>query len=71
MPSAAASLLRLFLPDFILENFEFKGVIEDSATFHIELEELNSPPSEWDNIKVLSKGFFSSNCDSGFPCTWT
>ncbi len=25
MSSAAASLLRLFLPDFILENFEFTG----------------------------------------------
>jgi len=39
MPSAAASLLRLFLPDFILENLEFKGVIEDSETFHIELDQ--------------------------------
>ncbi|NRF38906.1 hypothetical protein [Pedobacter foliorum] len=58
MPSATASLLRLFLPDSTLENFEFKGVIEDSETFHIELEESNNPPSEWDGIKVLSKGFF-------------
>jgi hypothetical protein len=57
MPSAAASLLRLFLPDFILENFEFKGVIE----------ELNTPPSEWDNIKVLSKGFFPQIVIQDFP----
>jgi hypothetical protein len=58
MSSAKASLLRLFLPEFILEHFEFKGIIEDKETFHIELEELNNPPSEWEGIKVLSKGFF-------------
>lgn len=67
MPSASASLLRLFLPEFILENFEFKGVIEDSETFHIELEELNTPSSEWDNIKVLSKGFFPQIVIQDFP----
>lgn len=67
MSSATASLLRLFLPDFILENFEFKGVIEDGETFHLELEELNNPPSEWDNIKVLSKGFFPQIVIQDFP----
>ncbi|MBC8985966.1 transposase [Pedobacter sp. N36a] len=67
MPSATASLLRLFVPDFILENFQFKGVIEDSETFHIELEELNNPPSEWDGIKVLSKGFFPQIVIQDFP----
>lgn len=67
MPSAAASMLRLFLPDFILENFEFKGVIEDSETFQIELEELNNPPSEWDSIKVLPKGFFPQIVIQDFP----
>ncbi|WP_133578418.1 ISAon1 family transposase N-terminal region protein [Pedobacter metabolipauper] len=67
MPSSTASLLRLFLPDFILENFEFKGVIEDSETFHIELEELNTLPSEWSNIKVLSKGFFAEIVIQDFP----
>ena len=58
MPSSTTSLLKLFLPDFILENFEFKGVIEDSETFHIELEELNTPPSEWDGMKICRKAFF-------------
>lgn len=67
MSSATASLLRLFLPEFILENFDFKGVIEDSETFHIELEELNIPPSEWDGIKVLSKGFFPQIVIQDFP----
>lgn len=67
MPSSTASLLRLFLPDFILENFEFKGVIEDIETFHIELEELNNPPSEWVDFKVHSKGFFPQIVIQDFP----
>jgi len=52
MPSSTEALLKLFLPDFILENFEFKSVIESDDTFHIELKELNILPSEWDGIKV-------------------
>jgi hypothetical protein len=67
MPSATASLLRLFLPDFIIENFEFTGSIEDEDTFHIELEEHNNPPAEWQDKKVLSKGFFPKIVIQDFP----
>lgn len=67
MPSATASLLSLFLPEFILENFDFKGVIEDSETFHIELEEMNSPPTEWVSVKVHSNGFFPQIVVQDFP----
>ena len=67
MPSVTASLLSLFLPEFILENFEFKGFIEENETFHIELEELNAPPSEWANLNVLSKGFFPQIVIQDFP----
>jgi hypothetical protein len=62
-----ASLLKPFLPDFILEHFEFKGVIADGETFNIKLEEINSPPSEWEGIKVLSKGFFPEIEIQAFP----
>ena len=58
MPSATKSLLSLFLPEFILDNFEFTNIIEDPDTFHIQLEELNSLPTEWGSIKVQSKGFW-------------
>ena len=67
MASDTASLLKLFLPDFILEHFEFKGVIVDDETFNIELEEINSPPSEWEGIKVLSKDFFPEIVIQDFP----
>lgn len=61
------SLLRLFLPDFILENFEFTGSIEESDTLHIHLEEINRLPSEWESIKVESKGFFPEVTVQDFP----
>ena len=67
MPSATKSLLSLFLPEFILENFEFTNIIEDPDTFHIQLEELNSLPTEWGSIKVQSKGFFSEIVVQDFP----
>ncbi len=67
MSSATAALLSLFLPDSILETFEVKGVIEEDETFHIELEECNTPPSEWSGIKVQSKGFFPQIVIQDFP----
>ncbi len=67
MPSPPGSLLKLFLPEFILENFEYKGALEDIDTFHIDLEEMNTPPLEWDGIKVLSKGFFPEIVIQDFP----
>lgn len=69
MISPAASLLKLFLPDFILANFTITGVIEDPDTFHIHLEEVNNLQSELDSIKVHSKGFFPED-RSGFSYTW-
>jgi len=67
MSSDNADLLKLFLPDFILEHFEFKGVIADQDTFHIELEEFNMPPAECGINKVLSKGFFPEIVIQDFP----
>ena len=67
MSSESTSLLKLFLPDFILEHFEIKGVIEEPETFHIELEELNAPPVEWSGKKVQSKGFFPQIVIQDFP----
>ena len=67
MTSPAASLLKLFLPDFILANLTITGVIEDPDTFHIHLEEINNLQSELDSIKVHSKGFFPEITVQDFP----
>jgi hypothetical protein len=67
MSSDTTSLLKLFLPDFILDHFQIKGVITDKDTFHIQLEELNVLPVEWGAVKVLSKGFFPEIVVQDFP----
>ena len=67
MLESHASLLRLFLPDIILENFELKGVIQESETFHFQLEERNDTPEEWGAIKVESKVFFPEIQVQDFP----
>jgi hypothetical protein len=69
MTSPAASLLKLFLPEFILANFTITGVIEDPDTFHIHLEEINNLQSELESIKVHSKGFFPEITVPGFSYT--
>lgn len=58
MLDSHASLLRFFLPDIILENFDFKGVIQESETFHFQLEERNDTPEEWGAIKWSQRVFF-------------
>jgi len=67
MSSTVASLLKLFLPDFILANFTITGVVEDPDTFHIHLEEINNLQSELSTIKVHSKGFFPEITVQDFP----
>lgn len=67
MSSTVASLLKLFLPDFILANFTITGVVEDPDTFHIHLEEINNLQSELTSIKVHSKGFFPEITVQDFP----
>ena len=62
-----ADLLKLFLPDFILDNFDFNGAITQDDTFHINLEEINNPPAEQEGIKVHSKGFFPEIIIQDFP----
>jgi hypothetical protein len=67
MLDSHASLLKLFLPEIVLENFELMGVIQDSETFHFQLEERNNTPEEWGAIKVQSKGFFPEIQVQDFP----
>lgn len=67
MSPSTASLISLFLPKFILANFDMKGAIEENESFHIELEEMNTPPAEWADINVHSKGFFPQIVIQDFP----
>jgi len=61
------ALLGLLLPAFILEHFELKAVRKEEEVFHLDLEEVNSPPEELKEEKLLSKGFFPTITIQDFP----
>ena len=61
------ALLELFLPEFILQYFELKGLRKETEVFHLELEEVNAPPEEFGTEKLLSKGFFPEITIQDFP----
>lgn len=67
MLSSYEDLLRLLLPDFILENFELKSARKAGDVLHIDLEELNAIPEVFEQDKLESKGFFPTITVQDFP----
>lgn len=62
------TLVELLLPDFILAHFELKGVRkEEGEILHLDLEEVNAPPEDLIQEKLLSKGFFPVITVQDFP----
>ena len=61
------SVLELFLPEGILEYFEFTSVEKSSESFTIYLAEKNLHPAEFIGQKLSSKGFFDEITVSDFP----
>lgn len=49
--------LELFLPEGMLEWFDVKECDKDEENIYITLEEKNEPPSEYQNQKIIFKGF--------------
>lgn len=67
MESSFNSLIRLLLPDYIINHFELKSVEQKQETLHLYLEEINKPPTEYSQDKLQSKGFFDSITVQDFP----
>jgi hypothetical protein len=67
MLSSYESLLRLLLPEFILENFELKSSRQEGELLHIDLEEINFVPLIFEKDKLESKGFFPTITVQDFP----
>ncbi|HEU0227677.1 MAG TPA: transposase [Arachidicoccus soli] len=62
------SLLKFILPSYILDHFALISArSEDGDILHIELEEPNIIPSEFEPGKYHSKGFFPSITIQDFP----
>lgn len=61
------SLVRLLLPEGILEYFDITQIHHDKEEIWIQLEELNVIPEEYKNDTLLSKGFLPETSIQDFP----
>lgn len=60
-------LLKLFLPELLVENFDLTRSEQDSERLHLYFEEINKPPLEHSNKVLVSKGFQDEITIQDFP----
>ncbi|WP_300978109.1 transposase [Flavobacterium sp.] len=60
-------LLKLMLPDFLVDNFEIVSVDNSQENLHLYFEEKAKPPKEFDTIELVSKGFTDEISIQDFP----
>jgi len=60
-------ILRALLPQDIFDYFEILKVDIDNESMDVYLDELNQPPSEYSDEKLISKGFYDSVAIQDFP----
>jgi hypothetical protein len=61
------SLLKLFLPELLVEHFELTKSEQLGETLHMYFEELNKPPIEHASKALVSKGFHDEITVQDFP----
>jgi len=61
------TLVRLILPEGILEYFELTNVTQTGTGLNIYLEEKNIVPSGYENKRLESKGFLPETGIQDFP----
>ena len=62
-----AELLKLLLPEFLIEHFEVIKYEEIDAILHLSFEEKNTTPKEFSSLTLQSKGFFDEITVDDFP----
>ena len=67
MPDTYETLVRLLLPEGILEYFELVNVAQTKAGLSIYLEEKNLAPIGYESIRLESKGFLPEISIQDFP----
>lgn len=60
-------LVKLLLPEGLLSYFAVTKVSTVNQEIWIYIEELKVPPIEFNNDKLLSKGFLPETCIQDFP----
>lgn len=67
MQDSFVELLKLLLPEIIIDYFELTSYQKGNEILHLYLKEINSIPKEHRAHKLSSKGFFDEITVQDFP----
>ena len=67
MQDSYSELIKLLLPEIIVEYFELTSYKKAEEILHLYLKEVNSIPKEYRQHKLSSKGFFEEITVQDFP----
>ena len=67
MQDSFIELLKLLLPEIIVDYFELTSYEKGDEILHLYLKEINSIPKEFREFKLSSKGFFDQITVQDFP----
>lgn len=67
MQDSFIDILKLLLPEIIIDYFELTSYKKEGETLHLYLKEINSMPKEYRESKLSSKGFFEEITVQDFP----
>lgn len=60
-------ILKLVLPELLVNHFELLRTTQEGETLHLYFEEKNTPPSEYNSRTLISKGFHDEITIQDFP----
>jgi hypothetical protein len=60
-------LLRLILPEFLIENFNLTSFKNTEENLHLYFEEKATAPKEFTSVELISKGFLDEITIQDFP----
>ena len=60
-------LLKLILPEFLIENFNLTSFKNSEENMHLYFEEKASAPKEFASVELVSKGFLDEISIQDFP----
>jgi hypothetical protein len=67
MQDSYSELIKLLLPEIIVEYFVLVSYKKGAEILHLYLKEINSIPKEYRQSKLSSKGFFDEITAQDFP----
>ena len=67
MQDSYSELIKLLLPEIIVEYFELTSYKKEEEILHLYLKEIKSIPKEYIPFKLSSKGFFDEITVQDFP----